>query len=218
MPHTIGIWGNLSIIQTKNTLNPALMESTPKHVKLANAKVEKTSRFRPWLQEHGSKLLLFARQQTRSLADAEDVLQDALVKLARKVEEGTFVGGPDAWLAFIYTQIRREAIDLGRKDDRRRKREENVFKDERSLGRDIDLPMFEDEESQDETRRILIEGMKTLPKKFSEVISMKLWGERTFAEIGEALDISLNTAASRYRYGIEALRKQLAGARLRGDL
>jgi RNA polymerase sigma-70 factor (ECF subfamily) len=47
---------------------------------------------------------------------------------------------------------------------------------------------------------------------------MKLWGERTFAEIGEALDISLNTAASRYRYGIEALRKQLAKARLNGDI
>lgn len=194
------------------------MASTPEHVKLANAKVEKTSRFRPWLQEHGSKLLLFARQQTRSLADAEDVLQDALVKLARKVEEGTFVGGPDAWLAFIYTQIRREAIDLGRKDDRRRKREENVFKDERALGRDIEMPMFEDEENQDETRRILIEGMKSLPQKFSEVISMKLWGERTFAEIGETLGISLNTAASRYRYGIEALRKQLANSHSRGDL
>ena len=47
---------------------------------------------------------------------------------------------------------------------------------------------------------------------------MKLWGERTFAEIGEALDISLNTAASRYRYGIEALRKQLATARLNDDI
>ena len=49
-------------------------------------------------------------------------------------------------------------------------------------------------------------------------VTMKLWGERTFAEIGEALDISLNTAASRYRYGIEALRKQLAKARLNGDI
>lgn len=194
------------------------MTSPDNHVNLASQQKKNTSRFRPWLEEHGSKLLLFARQQTRTLADAEDVLQDALVKLARKVEEGTFVGGPDAWLAFIYTQIRREAIDLGRKDDRRRKREENVVQDERSLGRDIDMPLFEDGESQDETRRILIESMQTLPKKFSEVISMKLWGERTFAEIGEALGISLNTAASRYRYGIEALRKQLATARLNDDI
>jgi len=37
-----------------------------------------------WLREHGNKLLLFARQQTRSIADAEDVLQEALVKLAKK--------------------------------------------------------------------------------------------------------------------------------------
>ena len=176
------------------------------------------SRFRPWLEENGSKFLLFARQQTRSLADAEDILQEALVKLARKVEEGTFSGGEESWPPFLYTQIRREAIDLGRKNDRRRRREEHVVNDEKSLKRDIEMPLFEEGERQDETRRILMQGLRTLPKKFSEVITMKLWGERTFAEIGEALDISLNTAASRYRYGIEALRKQLATARLKGDL
>lgn len=194
------------------------MKTTDKHVNTAFKQDKDSSRFRPWLSEHGSKLLLFARQQTRSIADAEDVLQNALVKLARKVEEGSFLGGQDAWIAFIYTQIRREAIDLGRKDDRRRKREQIVVKDDRSLRRDIEMPLFEEGESRDEMRRILIEGMTILPKKFSEVISMKLWGERTFAEIGEALDISLNTAASRYRYGIEALRKQLATARLNGDI
>lgn len=162
--------------------------------------------------------MFFARQQTRSIADAEDVLQMALVKLARKVEEGTFVGGQDAWLPFIYTQIRREAIDLGRKDDRRRKREEKLVDDDRSLGRDVEMPSFEDAESSDETRRLLIAALKTLPTKFSEVINMKMWGQLTFAEIGEVLGVSLNTAASRYRYGIEALRKQLATARANGDL
>ncbi|NIP98822.1 MAG: sigma-70 family RNA polymerase sigma factor, partial [Akkermansiaceae bacterium] len=67
-------------------------------------------------------------------------------------------------------------------------------------------------------RALLEEALKELPKKFSEVIVMKIWGGRTFAEIGDILDISMNTAASRYRYGIEALRKRLAGARIRGDL
>ncbi len=94
----------------------------------------------------------------RRIADAEDVLQDALVKLARKVEEGSFVGGQDAWIAFIYTQIRREAIDLGRKDDRRRRREENVIKDDRSLGRDIEMPLFEGGASQEETRQYSCRG------------------------------------------------------------
>ena len=198
--------GTASTLTNSQTVNPAPANRT------------QPSRFRPWLEEHGSKLLLFARQQTRSIADAEDVLQNAVVKLSRKVEEGTFVGDQQAWLAFTYTQIRREAIDLGRKDDRRRKREELVVEDKRTLGSDIDLPHFENYESIEETRQILEAGLKGLPKKFSEVIYMKLWGERTFGEIGETLDISLNTAASRYRYGIEALRKQLATARLNGDL
>jgi RNA polymerase sigma-70 factor (ECF subfamily) len=47
---------------------------------------------------------------------------------------------------------------------------------------------------------------------------MKIWNDKTFAEIGEALEISQNTAASRYRYGLEALRKKLGSARRKGDL
>lgn len=128
------------------------------------------------------------------------------------------MGGQEAWLAFVYTQIRRESIDLGRKDDRRKRREEAVVDDEKGLGKHNEMPLFELSESKDETKRILAAGLKILPKKFAEVITMKIWGERTFAEIGEALGISLNTAASRYRYGIEALKKHLATSRLNGDI
>ena len=35
-----------------------------------------TANWSAWLAEHSSKLLLFARTQTRSEADAEDVLQE----------------------------------------------------------------------------------------------------------------------------------------------
>ncbi len=178
---------------------------------------EKTSRWREWLSEHGSKLLLFARQQTRRQEDAEDILQEALVKLARKVDEATFVGGQEAWMPFLYTQIRREAIDLGRRNDRRKKREETVVEDEqcKSGGEDA---WFESAGYDEERRSLLEAALKELPGKFSDVIVMKIWGGRTFAQIGEILEISMNTAASRHRYGIEALRKRLSGARIRGDL
>jgi RNA polymerase sigma-70 factor (ECF subfamily) len=39
---------------------------------------------------------------------------------------------------------------------------------------------------------------------------MKVWDELTFSEIGEALGISPNTAASRYRYALTALKKNLS--------
>lgn len=176
-----------------------------------------SSRWRDWLTEHGPKLLLFARQQTRRPEDAEDILQEALVKLARKVDENTFVGGQEAWMPFLYTQVRREAIDLGRRNDRRRKREETVVEDEKRQTGGSD-GWFEGAGYGEERRAMLEAALRELPKKFSEVIVMKIWGGRTFADIGEILGISMNTAASRYRYGVEALRKRLAGARLRGDL
>lgn len=176
------------------------------------------SAWREWIETHGPKFLLFARQQTRSHEDAKDVFQDALVKLVEKVRSGEFVGGQEAWQPYLYTAIRRLAIDLSRRDDRRKRREDNVTADLEAGQQEAFHPWFESDASDDEARSQLEEALKALPEKFAEVIVMKIWGERTFAEIGEALEISQNTAASRYRYGLEALKKQLSGARRRGDL
>lgn len=171
-----------------------------------------------WLREHGSKLLLFARQQTRSIADAEDVLQEALVKLAKKEAEGSFDGGQASWLPYLYTSIRRCAIDLGRKEDRRSKREEKSETNKIiQYGEYID-PWFDSNSADDESRQYLESGLKKLPEKFASVITLKIWGELTFAEIGKKLSISQNTAASRYRYGLEALKKHLSTVRQTGDI
>ncbi|MEY3395486.1 MAG: hypothetical protein RL346_1722 [Verrucomicrobiota bacterium] len=174
--------------------------------------------WRAWLDEHGPKLFLFARNQTRCHEDAQDILQDAMVKLVEKIRSGEFVGGQDAWQPYLYTAIRRLAIDLSRKDDRRKRREDHVTTDLESDQLEAFHPWFSSAESDDEIRNQLETALKALPEKFSSVIIMKIWGERTFAEIGEALEISQNTAASRYRYGLEALKRELTSARRRGDL
>jgi len=176
-----------------------------------------TAAWREWLAEHAPRLILFARQQTRSAEDAEDIVQDALVKLVEKLDSGEFVGGQEAWMPYLFTAIRRLAIDLGRRDDRRKRREDVVGGEAETDQKEAFHPWFESESSDDETRQLLEAGLKELPPKFAEVVIMKIWGERTFAEIGEALEISQNTAASRYRYGLEALKKKLSSARRKGD-
>ena len=176
-----------------------------------------TAAWREWLAEHSPRLILFARQQTRSSEDAEDIVQDAIVKLVEKLDANEFVGGQEAWIPYLFTSIRRLAIDLGRRDDRRKRREDFVGEDVEADQKDAFHPWFESESSDDETRQLLEAGLKELPPKFAEVVIMKIWGERTFAEIGEALEISQNTAASRYRYGLEALKKKLSSARRKGD-
>jgi len=177
-----------------------------------------SAEWRAWLAEYGPRLLLFARQQTRSHEDAEDILQEALLKLVDKLRAGEFVGGRDAWMPYLYTTLRRLAIDLSRRDDRRKRREDSSSADAVAARADNFHPWFEGEASGDETRDQLEHALKEIPGKFAEVIVMKIWGERTFAEIGDALGISQNTAASRYRYGLEALKRQLGGAMRRGDL
>ena len=48
--------------------------------------------------------------------------------------------------------------------------------------------------------------LEKLPPEQREVIVLKIWHEHTFEEIGDLLGISPNTAAGRYRYGLEKLR------------
>ena len=49
--------------------------------------------------------------------------------------------------------------------------------------------------------------MSRLPDTYREVITLKMWGGLTFAEIADTLGIPANTAASRYRYGLAELRR-----------
>ncbi len=147
-----------------------------------------------WLGKHGPQLLLFARTQTRCEADAEDLLQEAVVESAGKSE-----GNPPD-LPLVYATLRRRAIDLARKTDCRTAREEVTT--ERS-----EDCWFDDTIEQKETAWLIDRAIKNMPEKFREVVMLKIWSELTFAQIAQTLDIPLNTAASRYRYGLEILKR-----------
>jgi RNA polymerase sigma-70 factor, ECF subfamily len=59
----------------------------------------------------------------------------------------------------------------------------------------------------------LEEALLRLPEAQRTVIRMKYYMGLSFREIGEALQISLNTAGSRCRYALQALREALGGRR-----
>ena len=143
----------------------------------------------------GPGLLLFARQWVRSSADAEDIVQEAFVRFWRRNHNIENRG-------LLYATVRSVALDLIRRDSRRARREAEVFSD---TDQSVE-PQFE---SGAESQRALAAAMDRLPHEQREVLVMKTWNELTFAEIGEALQISQNTAASRYRYALAALKKDL---------
>jgi RNA polymerase sigma-70 factor (ECF subfamily) len=160
--------------------------------------------WKSWLEAHGPKLLLCARQWTRSLADAEDVVQEAFVRYWR--HQRHLPGDPQALLV---TSIRRAALDHARRQARRTAREEKA--DGGLADRDCS---FEPQPGEDSDRRREIEdALQRLPAVQREVLVLKIWNELTFEQIGATLEIPPNTAASRYRYALAALRKELNPAR-----
>lgn len=162
--------------------------------------------WKTWFQLYGPKLLLCARQWTRSRADAEDVVQEAFVRYWRHQRD--LPGEP---IALLVTSVRRAAFDLGRREGRRSAREERAVADVEPAFAPITAPFEADE------RRVAIEeAMQRLPVEQREVLVLKIWGELTFEQIAAELDLPANTAASRYRYALAALRRELTAADCHG--
>lgn len=151
-----------------------------------------------WVTEHSARLLLYARQKSRCEADAQDLVQESVLEAARRC------AGQPPPAALVFGTIHRRAIDLARREDRRAGRERAAA--------DVAVePWFDSAAMDRELSRLLDQALKQLPEHYREVVTLKIWGGLTFAEMGDVLRTSPNTVASRYRYALEELRKIARG-------
>ena len=151
---------------------------------------------------HGSALLLYARQFTDSLADAEEAVQDGFVRFWRAAQDGRIRAVKSPGLLFTY--VRRSALDLVRSSNRRAVREEKAA--ETLYDRQ---PTFESGLEKEERRVAIEKALAELPGEQREAVVMRIWGELSFRQIGDVLGVPLHTVASRYRYALRALRRRL---------
>lgn len=138
-------------------------------------------------------LVLFARQFVRSIADAEDIVQEAFVRFWRKQHSIRN-------RALLFATVRSISLDLLRRDARRARREATAVLDSAESVE----PHFN---FADDNQQQLAAAIDRLPAEQREVLVMKIWNELTFIDIATVLGISQNTAASRYRYALAALKK-----------
>jgi len=150
--------------------------------------------------EHASALFAFLLNLTRSENDTRDILQEVFVKLAGRPE---LLTGVREERPFLLRLAHNAAIDTVRRRTTRERKHENLADEQEELF----LPSTEiDEQS---FRRALHEALGDLPPEQRAVVHLKLWEGLTFEAIAEALELPLNTAASRYRYGLDKLRERL---------
>lgn len=150
--------------------------------------------------DHAPALFAFLLTLLRNEADTQDVLQELFIKLARRP---ALLDDVRDERGFLLRLVHNLAIDLIR---RRGTREKNYV----DLARES-VAVFASSTDPDEQtfREKLTEALGELPPDQRAVVHLKLWEKLTFEAIAEALEIPANTAASRYRYGLDKLRERL---------
>lgn len=160
-----------------------------------------------WLAVHGDRLLLYARQRTACEADAEDVLQSALLKLVHVVRSGEFRKGPEEWKAFVISCIRNAAIDLSRARDRRRNTAQAAAAEQERVYESA--PWLSSRSDAEHRRRCIERVLRRMRADYAEVVTLHVWQGLSFRDIGQITGENPATVATRYRAALRIFRQQL---------
>lgn len=134
------------------------------------------------------QIVLYGRALGLSHGEAEDVLQETFIALMQRDEP------PEKPLNYCLRTFRNRALNHKRGLWRR-------------LARELESARwFERSEGESPAERAAMRCLEKLPCEQREVIVLKIWHGHTFEQIGELLDLSPNTAAGRYRYGLQKLK------------
>ena len=139
-------------------------------------------------------MVLYGRALGLSHAEAEDVLHDAFRALL------ALESAPREPRYYLIRTFRNRALNHRRSLWRR-------------LARELESSRwFDADTSETPVERAAVEALRQLPDEQREVIVLKLWHNLTFETVAELLEVSPNTAAGRYRYGLQKLKAALKGS------
>ncbi len=147
----------------------------------------------------GAKIYHYLTVKLGSESDAEDILQEVFCRIARYGLRMRLVHNP---VAFAFRTARNEANRFLREKITK----QNCSGESGGLQNIIAHSIVGPDEQSCE---LVAWAIAQLPEEQREVLVLKLFEEMTFKEIAAVCDIPLNTAASRYRYGLEKIRDSL---------
>ena len=131
--------------------------------------------------------------------DAEDTVQEVFMAV---LQARPWLNRSQDLTAYLFTALRRAAARCAARRARR------PILNDSAIDQAAASAEGRDDRSGPQGER-LQRALLALPTEQREVIALKIDGKLTFAEIAQVLGISINTAASRYRYALEKLRMSL---------
>ena len=146
----------------------------------------------------------------RDEALAQDAVQEAFLAVWRSADR--FLAERAKASTWILTLVHRRAVDLVRREERRR------GEPLESAPEPVSSATAEDEATLDFQRRVVQEALKRLPVEQREALELGYYGGLTQSEVAERLGQPLGTIKSRMFAGLSRLRDLLAQAGLEESL
>ena len=151
-------------------------------------------------------MLRYARSLLRCLGDknyykdAEDIVQNAFVKISRYIDNVDFSRSEDAIGGYLFTIVENEVSDFLAKQEKCDELDEMLINCN-------ECDLFE-EFSKKELYNNIVREIKRLDPKYREVLWMYLVEEKKASEIAEILDLKVNTVYTRIERGIAMVREK----------
>ena len=179
--------------------------SKPRTVRSALTTDDRRQELSELWDRHARRLYGYACVLARSTAEAEDAVQECFVLAAEHLDRLRAARDAERYL---FRMLRNECF--------RSRRRWATWWRRNEAGGTVRLRAAESAATPATPAPLATaeveQAMAALPPEQREVIFLKVWMDLTFAEVADVLAISPNTAASRYRYGIEKLRRDLEDA------
>jgi RNA polymerase sigma-70 factor (ECF subfamily) len=157
---------------------------------------KKVSALEAVIRQDGKGLMAYARTITNNTQDAEDAIQEALSRvLSRRLDP------IENLRAYVYKSVRGAALNNFRSRIRRERREREAAS--------APLCVFQEPASRREEINALNQALTLLPKEQQEVVILKIWGGLSFSQIADVVGSPRDTAASRYRYAVTTLKREM---------
>lgn len=176
--------------------------------------------FEVLLMRHKDKIYRFIYLKIRNQELAEDIFQEAFVKIINTLklgaynEEGKFL----PWAMRIAHNL---VIDHFRKSSKVRMiSESSSSKDDYNIFSTLSLDDKNIQESMcyEELENQMVELIEHLPVSQREILKMRIFKDMSFKDIADSEDISINTALGRMRYALINLRKLIEKHQLVTDI
>ena len=167
--------------------------------------------FEALLIRHKDKIYRFINMKVRDGALAQDIFQDAFIKIVNTLKAGNY-NEEGKFLPWAMRIAHNLVIDYFRKNNKVK-----LISESSSQRNDYNIfhtIKMEDENVEEEMTRVELESqmvdlIEFLPQSQSDILKMRIFKEMSFKDIADLEDISINTALGRMRYALINLRKMI---------